>query len=134
MENVKYMTLNDEEMSALQKYEKLMMTALQYGTLRGASAAISKAISSIVDKDKKRLYNWGCGGCVIGLYKRAARIYKYNIEQRASKVETQEASSDDSPKDTDVQVNKNTSENDGKAKRTRKKDAAKENSEIQGEA
>lgn len=80
MAQIKLVELNEDEMNALKKYEQIFDNINKHNSVRGISINMSKEIASIIDKDRKRNYNWGCSSCIFALYKRASKIYEYNIE------------------------------------------------------
>lgn len=84
--------LTKEELNILAKYEKQLEMA-QKGYLRGVSINISKEVSQIVHQ-KETHYNWGCPSCMLGLWKRAANLYKYNIELQNEKPKRKRKGSD----------------------------------------
>ena len=142
-----HIKLTDEEMEVLSKYESIFERALKYSTLRGVSKMMSQEIAKIIDKNKQRHYNWGCGGCVIGLYKRAANIYNYNLELRAAEETEKPVINDlteiipdavpvniDEVVSDDAEEQKNEESKDGGKKRGRKKASKKQDTEIQSEA
>lgn len=108
--------LTQEDIEKLKKYETLFEKVLKTSTIRGTSIQISKTISSIID-EKPKIYNWGCAGCMIHLYKRAAKLYFDTI---SALKEQEVAESATSPtEETDENKDESTT------KRTRKKKSGK---------
>lgn len=121
MEQIK---LTREELNILKKYENIFERIIKEQSFRGISINISKEIASIVDKNRRRAYNWGCSSCIYALYMRAARIYKYNLEllekEQNSESEKQEAADNQPPEINDQSSDKNNKSKDGAKKRKTK--------------
>lgn len=87
MGQIKLTELSEDEMNVLKKYEQIFDNINKHNSVRGISVNMSKEIASIIDKERKRNYNWGCSSCIFALYKRASKIYEYNREEQRKKVE-----------------------------------------------
>lgn len=94
--------LTQDELTALAKYQALFDRAAKTSSIRGASVNISKEIAAIID-ETPRHYNWGCGSCIINLYKRASKVYHDNLKRIQEEVERPT----DEPNDTTDEQNDN---------------------------
>ncbi len=74
--------ISDEDFNILLKYADMLEDVLKNNRIRSTSRLISKEIAYVADNHQVLNYSWGCGACMLNLYKRAAKMFTDNLKYR----------------------------------------------------